>query len=153
MDVTAQQEINTNYTTQINALFSDLDKTRVPHGILLDFGMEYTNVSAYNGTLTDSTYVNKETLKQVYNTLFMSRIQNITNGFVNPNEREQLWKNERSSSFIALSGLYFKYSKFIEDANTTNKLIYTNNKFYDKFINGVWQGKRTSFFLKNHIII
>ena len=60
----AQKEINSNYTTQINVLFSDLDRTRVPHGILLDFGMEYTNVSAYNGTLTDSTYVNKETLKQ-----------------------------------------------------------------------------------------
>jgi hypothetical protein len=34
-----------------------LEKDRVPHGVLLDYAMEFTNVPAYNGTLTDSTSV------------------------------------------------------------------------------------------------
>lgn len=47
---TAQQEISTAYATQVNAMFAPLDKTKVPNGILLDFGFEYTNIKAFNGT-------------------------------------------------------------------------------------------------------
>jgi hypothetical protein len=46
----AQQEVNTSFATQMNNMFSPLDKNRVPHGILLDFAMEFTNVPAFNGT-------------------------------------------------------------------------------------------------------
>ncbi|MBG6110284.1 hypothetical protein H4V97_002520 [Flavobacterium sp. CG_23.5] len=55
----AQQDINTTFATQMNTVFGSLDKTKIPHGILLDYGMEFTNVPAYNGTLTDSTYSDK----------------------------------------------------------------------------------------------
>jgi len=55
----AQQEINTSFKDEMNDIFQNLDKDKIPQGILLDFGMEFTNVSAFNGSLTDSTYVNK----------------------------------------------------------------------------------------------
>lgn len=92
----AQQEISTTFATQTNAMFAPLDKTKVPNGILLNFGMEYTNVEAFNGTLTDSTSVDAAKLKQIYNTLFSSRIRNITTGFVDPNSYETNWKNNRT---------------------------------------------------------
>ena len=50
----AQQEISSEYATQANAMFSPLNKALVPHGILLDFGMEFTNLKAYNGVLIRS---------------------------------------------------------------------------------------------------
>jgi len=55
----AQQEINTSFKDEMNNIFQNLNKDKVSHGILLDFGMEFTNVKAFNGSLTDSTYVNK----------------------------------------------------------------------------------------------
>ena len=38
----AQNEVNTTFGTTMNATFGNLDKTKVPHGLLLDFGMEFT---------------------------------------------------------------------------------------------------------------
>ena len=81
----AQQEISREYAQQANAMFAPLNKNLVPHGILLDFGMEFTNLKAYDGRLTDSTIVDAPALKNIYNTLFSSRIINTTKGFINPN--------------------------------------------------------------------
>ena len=38
----AQDEINTTFGATMNATFGNIDKTKVPHGLLLDFGMEFT---------------------------------------------------------------------------------------------------------------
>jgi hypothetical protein len=42
----AQQTINNEFKTKTLQVFQNLDKNRVPHGILLDFGMEFTNLDA-----------------------------------------------------------------------------------------------------------
>jgi hypothetical protein len=39
---TAQQEVNTTFASQMATLFSPLNKTKVPNGILLDIAMEFT---------------------------------------------------------------------------------------------------------------
>ena len=62
---TAQQEISTAYATQATNMFAPLDKNRIPHKVLLDYGFEYTNLKAYNGTLSDSTVVDVPTLTQL----------------------------------------------------------------------------------------
>ena len=135
----AQQDINTTFATQMNTVFGSLDKTKVPHGILLDYGMEFTNVPAYNGVLTDSTYSDKSSLKQIYNTLLSSRVRELSTTWVTPTEYETRWNSNRTAGVIALSGLYFKYSQFANNALTANKITLSSNKFYDKFISGVWQ--------------
>jgi hypothetical protein len=48
--VHAQQDINTSFATQMNDMFGQLDKTKIPNGLLLDYGMEFANVPAFNGT-------------------------------------------------------------------------------------------------------
>lgn len=65
----AQQEISRAYATEASAMFAPLNKTLVPHGILLDFGMEFTNLKAYNGRLTDSTAVSIKELSSIFKTL------------------------------------------------------------------------------------
>ena len=141
----AQQEINTSFTTQMNSTFGNLDKNRVPHGILLDYGMEFTNVPRYNGTLTDSTFTNKTAMSQIYKTLLTSRIRDVTAGFVTPTEYDTRWRNNRSSSYVAVGGLFFRYVQVADNAVTTNKITVTNAKAYDKFISGVWQNPYQEF--------
>ena len=43
----AQQEISSEYSRQADAMFAPLNKTLVPHGILLDFGMEFPRSSEH----------------------------------------------------------------------------------------------------------
>ncbi|MEW4923200.1 hypothetical protein [Algibacter sp. 2305UL17-15] len=42
-----QVETNMSFATQMTTMFSPLNKNNVPHGILLDYGMEFTNVPAF----------------------------------------------------------------------------------------------------------
>ena len=46
----------------INRAVQHVVKTKIPSGILLDYGMEFTHVAAYNGVLTDSAYINANVL-------------------------------------------------------------------------------------------
>ena len=141
----AQQEISTAYATQATNMFAPLDKNRIPHKVLLDYGFEYTNLKAFNGTLTDSTVVDVPTLKHIYNTLFSSRVTSATTGFINPNNFDSNWKTNRIAGTITLSGLYYKYNAFINDAINLGKVNFVNNQFQDKFVSGVWQNPYQEF--------
>ena len=141
----SQQEINTTFKTQMNTTFGNLDKAKVPHGILLDYGMEFTNVPAYNGTLTDSTYSDLTSISQIYKTLLTSRIRDVSTGFVSPADYETRLKNNRHTDFVTIEGLYFKYSQIATNAVITNKITLINNVFYDKFIGATWQNPYQEF--------
>tara|TARA_R110002049_G_scaffold64920_4_gene170775 strand:+ start:625 stop:1812 length:1188 start_codon:yes stop_codon:yes gene_type:complete len=133
-----QQVNNTEFKTKTLQIFQNLNKNNVPHGVLLDFGMEFTNVQAFNGTLTDSTYTTSQTLSDIYKTLLMSRVRQVSTGFVQPQEYATRWYTQRQKEVIILSGQYFKYSRF-NDSAYPSKINYSNNQFSDKYVNGVWQ--------------
>lgn len=136
--ILAQQEVNTSFKDEMNTIFQHLDKDRVPHGILLDFGMEFTNLNAFNGNLTDSTYVDKIVLKEMYKTLLTSRIVDVREGFVLPDDFDTNWHTARNKDEIVLSGLFFNYSKLSDDAYP-QKLKIEDDKLYDLYIDGRWQ--------------
>jgi hypothetical protein len=143
--LTAQTEINNNWKNQINPIFQGLDKTKVPNAVLLDYAMEFTNVPAYNGMLTDSTYVDANVLGNIYKTLFMGKVTTSTQYFPRLEDVASSWVTERQNynqtdkSTIVLAGLYYKYASLNPNALSTNKITVSNNKYYDKYINGVWQ--------------
>ena len=132
------QTVSTAYATQINATFANLDKTKIPHKLLVDYAMEFAELSAYNGTLTTQNLVNAGNYKGIYNTLLMARVQSNVAGLVNPTTFKNNWNNLRQANKIVLSGLYYKYNEFKPDA-PNNSITITNGKLYDKYVNGVWQ--------------
>ena len=70
----AQINVNNDWKNSINATFQNLDETKISSGMLLDYAMEFTDVTAYNGALTDTTYIDINVLDDIYKTLFMSKI-------------------------------------------------------------------------------
>ena len=135
----AQQEINTDYATQTNSIFAGISKTRVPNGLLLDYAMEFAELSAFNGTtLTNENTVTTSQYTDIYNTLLMARVQTTVPGLVAPTEFKTQWDNLRQANKIVLSGLYYKYSQFKANAYP-DLLTVSNNQYFDKFVNGVWQ--------------
>ena len=76
------QSVSTAYATQINATFANLDKTRIPHKLLVDYAMEFAELSGYKGTLTNENIVNRGQFTSIYNTLLMSRVNTNVVGLV-----------------------------------------------------------------------
>ncbi|WP_033408459.1 hypothetical protein [Psychroflexus tropicus] len=106
------QTINTEWATEINETFAGIDKNKIPYGLLKDYAMEFTDLSVYNGFLTDSSYVSKGTLKSIYNTLVMARVKSNIKSLLSPKVFDRNWKKIRRKNAIVLSRLYFKYSQF-----------------------------------------
>ena len=44
-----------------------------------------------------------------------------------------------SSASMVVSGLYYQYSRFRNDALSTNRITVVNNTYDDKYVSGVWQ--------------
>jgi hypothetical protein len=133
------QTANTDFSNQMNTIFQHLDKNRVPHGILTDFGLDYVDLTSYNGNLTNDNHTSRATVHESFYTLLSSRIREVNTGFMQPMEYEKLWHSKRNQGVITVGGLYFKYSKFKDDARTSGKVNVVNNKLYDVYNNGVWQ--------------
>lgn len=136
----AQTDINTSFSTRMNYIFEQLEKNRVPNGLLLDYAMEFTNLSNFNGTmLTDSNKVMTSEFWEIYNTLYLSRIH--PNGFTiqNPAVFDSVWFNQREYGKIVLTGLFFNYSRFKDNATQNNLISVQNDQVKDRYVSGVWQ--------------
>jgi hypothetical protein len=48
----AQINVDNRWKNVINPIFENLDKSKIPSGMLLDYAMEFTDVTAYKGVLT-----------------------------------------------------------------------------------------------------
>jgi|GEM_PF-617942 len=143
------REIDREWATKINAVFENLDFSKVPYGILLDYAMEFTDVTAYNGTLTDSTAVNSSVFSNIYKTLVMGRVTTDTIYFPRMETIAHNWMTYRKdlnqnlideNPVLVLSGLYYNYSKLDEKALEQNRIKVEGEKIYDSYDkDGEWQ--------------
>lgn len=51
----AQTQVNTQWADDVDDIFQDLDKSRIPQRILLDYAMEFIDVPTYNGVVTTTS--------------------------------------------------------------------------------------------------
>ena len=149
-----ETHIDTTFQSQISYVFGDLDKSKIPNSLLLDFGMNFSNVEAYNGQLTDSTNLNSSTYLELYKTMDMSRVLDVTQGFSKITDFTNAWTQKRHSNnvrpetsseiasyvpTIVLSGMFYNYSKIKDNALSQNKIAVQNGKYQDVYNNRVWQ--------------
>lgn len=132
------QTVSNDFKNTINNSFAGLDLNRVPHHLLTDYAIEFVNLESYNGVLTENNYVHKGIYTAGYNTLLMARTRSNVDGLIHPDQFHSNWEAARQPYTIVLSGFYYKYSRIRENAHP-NAITVSNNKLYDKYINGVWQ--------------
>ncbi|WP_194716550.1 MULTISPECIES: lipase family alpha/beta hydrolase [Mesonia] len=141
------REINTEFAEKINHIFEPLEKNRVPHGLLLDYAFEFTDLAAYNGKVTDTNAVHLGIYKEIYNTLLMAQVKRDKEYMYNPEEFKSRWNNLRQlhnqtvtfTPHIVLSGLYYKYAKIAATALAKEKIRIENDQIHDVYRNGIWQ--------------
>ena len=138
--------------------FTDLDKSKIETGLLLDAGMEFADLKKYNGNLTDSSFTTSKIISDVYSTLVMSKISSNGGTLKSPADFQTEWFQAQTIDLLPVGGSYFKYneisesnqmafknraSEFIEgrttNISTSSLTITPQNKIIDVYSNGVWQ--------------
>tara|TARA_R110001583_G_scaffold178688_4_gene334690 strand:+ start:2410 stop:2658 length:249 start_codon:yes stop_codon:yes gene_type:complete len=51
------QTVNTSVASDMNIVFSLLEKNRIPYNILIDYGYDFIDVNQFNGTLQTNNYL------------------------------------------------------------------------------------------------
>jgi hypothetical protein len=143
------QNINTSLAADINAKFAPLEKNRIPHNILLDYGFDLIDVTQFDGVLRTNNYIDVERYNLIYNSIVSSTTQLNVSGVAPPKQELNEWKvlqkqqNDiakfNNKAAVVLNGLFFNYSKINANALSNNKILVVNDKYDDKYINGVWQ--------------
>ena len=116
----AQINVDNRWKNAINPIFENLDKSKIPSGMLLDYAMEFTDVTAYNGVLTDSTFINTHVMGEIYKTLFMSKVVADTlqtpffDRYAYNWARDRFNATRNNSRIYVLSGLLYEYQKLDE---------------------------------------
>ena len=136
----AQFTYDSSFNSQMDAIFGTLNANNVPHGILRDYAMEFTNLSAYNGlVLADSTKTIPSTVTDIYNTLASGVISTNAGSMVHPLYLDSVWQRQRQPGVITLAGLFYQYAAFLPYAADSGLVTVSNNQLFDKYVNGVWQ--------------
>lgn len=138
-NLSAQTGINTGLYQAMQTVFTNIDRSKVPYGILRDYGFEFTNLENYSGTavLADSNYADDQAFWDVYNTLASARIHTNATGFLYPDTISNRWYSYRQPGRITLARLYFNYAYY--GSNASANATVSNNQVCDKYVSGVWQ--------------
>jgi hypothetical protein len=139
-------DIDNNYRTYVNQVFGALEANRVPTGLLVDYGFDFTDPKIYNGSvLVDSTLMEQGIYSELYKTVFTSKFNSNAGTLRHPSIHDSLCYIARQKEVITLSGLLFKYNAIDPNAQASGKMQTVNGQLRDSYINGVWQNPYQEF--------
>ena len=106
------QNVSTEYADRMNYIFANLEKNKVPNGILIDQSIDFIEVSHFNGqNINNENLVDIHRFRDIYYTLATGRMVS-NNDMVSPQELSTRFNTARQSRTITLTGLYMKYAQF-----------------------------------------
>lgn len=118
----------------IDNLFADLDKSKVPTGLLRDYAVELTDLSAYNGTIRDDNLINFSTYELILKSIRSSAVG--VKPFIEVSEAIESMRNRETQSDTPISIVAFKYNYIKSDALANNLLNYdsASGKVADRYV-------------------
>lgn len=138
VETNAQIELNenSNIRTYLNNMFSLLDFSKVPSGLLRDYAVEAADLDIYNGEeMNDSNYVSRDAFANILNTISSATVYGTP---INPTSILESQNTHSSSTNCAIALALYKYSFIKQNALVDNLISYDNEKVADKYKNGVW---------------
>ena len=139
--ICAQKSIedNPNVRESLDNMFADLDKNRVPTGLLLDYAVNLVDLFEYDGDITEDNYVTLPIFDDILRTIRSSAVLTEPFGEVMPFLEE--FSNPIFSEEVNIGIALFDVSYIAADALSDHKLNYnsTTKKVSDRYLNGVWQ--------------
>ena len=133
----AQTSSLSGVKSQLNTMFSGLDKTKVPTGYLWDTAVNLIEGANYDGTaLTDSNFVSLPVMGDM-----LTSINSASVGADTICVQAALSRIERNSSLNnCMVGILFQpYNYIVGNALTDNLISYSNGIVSDVYQNGIWR--------------
>lgn len=131
-------EENSEVKDYLDNMFSTLDKSKVPCGLLRDYAFELTDLDKYTGdVLTDKNYVDREIYSYLLRTIRSAALGSKPYRDINEILVSQL--SAGNENVVSLSAMAYQYSYIKENALTDKLIKYENGKVSDNIINGIWQ--------------
>ncbi len=139
-NISAQTSTDVNVRSQLDNMFEDLDKSRIPTGFLLDYAIDLLDIELYNGLeLTEQNYVSRTVFDDIVKSIQSAAIRthSITTNY------EQIlneFGSTISNDIVNLKYTLFKYNYITSDALTENKIAYdeSTGKVSDVYVDGAW---------------
>jgi hypothetical protein len=147
----AQLHIDQEVANQTNYALGLLDKNKIPHQMLLDYGYDFVDVANYDGELRDNNYIVPAIYRDLYNSVVSMRTSLTVPDLVDPETLEQGWKSASKSyagklgkgaltTPVALTGMYYKYARIREDALDQGLIQIVDQSRYEDVYQGTeWQ--------------
>ena len=140
--VSAQTSIeeNTIVRSSLDEMFENLDKTKIPTGLLIDYAVDLVELSKYDGTeLSDSNYVNLHIFEDILRSVKSAIVNN--GGFKDINNTMTSFVAPMTDNSVNLGLVFHRYNYIKANALDDNLIVYdsVNEKVYDSYIDGVWQ--------------
>ncbi len=113
-------------------VFGAIDKSKVNTGLLKEFGVKFNNIEAFNGVLTDSSWVSLSEWEAFYNSVYSMRIGSATTMTV-PSSVFSHFSTQQDANpgVILLAAGHFNYQQYKANAYTNGDVTVTNEKIYD----------------------
>ena len=126
----------TSVKTQLNAMFSGLEKSRVPTGFLWDTAVNLIEAEDYNGlSLTDSNYVD---MSRLYDMIRSINSASVWADTLDVGAAISGIQNNSSENNAKLGFLFKPYNRIVSTALQNNLINYNNGLVSDKYENSVW---------------
>lgn len=145
------QEMNlSGMKAQLDTMFENLDKSKVPTGFLWDMAVNLIERDGYNGSsLTDSNYVS---LPVMCDMLYSINSACVTTDTLFAHDAIKRLKRNSSSTHQMVGVLFQPYNYIVDNALADNLIGYSNDRVYDSYINGVWQNPYAEDVLFGHVL-
>ena len=125
-------EYSSAYADAMDSIFQHVDRSPVSTGLLMDYGLQLTDVTRFNGTLQSNNYTSRTVWQTLYGSLY-SMIFNANATLPDPSAMDGTISGFLSagpgSTYIAM--LHFDYEKFRSDAVSSNLVYISNNQIFD----------------------
>ena len=136
-------EENTEMRNFLNNMFSTLDKTKVPDGLLRDYSFELVELDKYSGAqINNNNLLDRPTYE-----MFLRTIKSAAVGTAPFTDIEVIMVNHRSagaSNVVSLSAAAYRYAYIKANAKDDQLINFSNGKVSDNTKNGVWQNPYAS---------
>ena len=122
-----REEIEESLTlrTTLDNMFSELEKDRVPTGLLKDYSVELVDLSKFDGTLTDSTLINAKTFEFILRSIRSSAVgqkpfPTVTSIMADMNSHQ-------TRALIPFGVAAFRYNYIVSNALTSQLISYNES--------------------------
>ena len=126
-------EDNLSLRNTLDNMFSELEKDRVPTGLLRDFAVELVDISKFDGTLADSTLLNARTFEYILRSIRSSAVGQKPFSTVSSIMADM--KSHQTRAVIPFGVAAFRYNYIVSNAVSSGLIGYNQatGKVYDQY--------------------